>query len=387
MKIKIAILGSTGSIGKSLLDVISKEKNNFEIQLLTANKNYKELIKQTKRFKVKNIIISDKKSYLKFLKLNKNKDLKVYDNFTSFKKIFNSKIDYTMSSIVGINGLYPTIDIIKYTKKIAISNKESIICAWNLIQYNLKKYKSTFVPVDSEHFSMWFGLKNFSYNNIDKIYLTASGGPFLNLSLKKFSKIKIEDAVNHPRWKMGRKISIDSATLMNKIFEIIEASNIFNIKINNLKILIHKNSYLHAIIKFNNGLSKLIIHDTDMKIPIFNTLYDNKKYDHKKNEIDISKLNNLDLKNPDSKKFPLIKLIKDIPNKLSLFNTVLVSINDTLVELFLENKINFKDISKLFISMINSKNLQKYKYMRVKSVKQIITLNKIIQMNIKSRYM
>ena len=384
---KIAILGSTGSIGKSLLDVILKEKNNFEIQLLTANKNYKELIKQTKRFKVKNVIISDKKSYLKFLKLNKNKDLKVYNNFTSLKKIFNSKIDYTMSSIVGINGLYPTISIIKYTKKIAISNKESIICAWNLIQHNLKKYKSTFVPVDSEHFSMWFGLRNFSYNNIDKIYLTASGGPFLNLSLKKFSKIKIKDAVNHPRWKMGRKISIDSATLMNKIFEIIEASNIFNIKINNLKILIHKNSYLHAIIKFNNGLSKLIIHDTDMKIPIFNTLYDNKKYDHKKNEIDISKLNNLDLKNPDSKKFPLIKLIKDIPNKLSLFNTALVSINDTLVELFLENKINFKDISKLFISMINSKKLQKYKYMRVKSVKQIITLNKIIQMNIKSRYM
>ena len=281
MKIKISILGSTGSIGKSLLEIISKNKKNFEIVLLTAHKNFKELNEQCKRFKVKNVIITNYQSFVKFKKLNKNNFIKIFNDFKNLDKIFKNKVDYTMSSIVGIDGLEPTIRIIKYTNKIAIANKESLICAWNLILKELNKNKTTFVPVDSEHFSIWYALKNNLNSNVDKIFLTASGGPFLYLPKSKFSKIEIKDAIKHPKWKMGKKISVDSATLMNKVFEVIEAKNIFNIKMNDLIILIHKNSYLHAIIKFKNGLTKMIIHETDMKIPIFNTLYENKIFKKK----------------------------------------------------------------------------------------------------------
>ena len=158
MKIKIAILGSTGSIGKTLLDIIRKDPKNFEIILLTANKNYKLLLKQAKEFKVKNLIITNKKKF-DLIKNNSIKlNLNIYNNFVNFRKIFTNKVDYTMSSITGINGLEPTLKIIKYSKKIAIANKESIICGWNLINKELKKNNTDFIPVDSEHFSLWYGI-------------------------------------------------------------------------------------------------------------------------------------------------------------------------------------------------------------------------------------
>ena len=188
---KIAIFGSTGSIGSSLLKIIKDDKKNFKIELLTANKNYKKIIKQAKFFNVKNIILTDHNSFLIATKLLKKTKVKVFNDFVSLTKIFNKnkKIDYAMCAISGFQGLKPTLDIIKFTKTIAIANKESIICGWNLIKKNLKKHKTYFIPVDSEHFSIWSLLDNNKMNNIEKIYITASGGPFRNLSLKKFKKI------------------------------------------------------------------------------------------------------------------------------------------------------------------------------------------------------
>ena len=183
MKKKIAILGSTGSIGKTLLKIIKKNKKNFVIQLLSANKDYNTLLKQAKEFNVKNVVITNIQSYqlaLDKLKNEKN-HIKVHNNFNNLQKIFPKKIDYVMSSIVGLDGLIPTFKIIKFTKRIAIANKETIICAWNLIKKELKKNKTEFIPVDSEHFSVWYALKNNSISNLDKIYLTASGGPLLNV--------------------------------------------------------------------------------------------------------------------------------------------------------------------------------------------------------------
>ena len=164
MKKKIAILGSTGSIGKTLLKIIKKDKSNFNIQLLSANEDYKTVFKQAEEFKVKNIIITDKKIFKLAKRKTKNKKLKIYNSFDCFKKIFKNKNDYVMSSIVGLNGLKPTLEIIKYTKKIAIANKESIICGWNLLKREIAKHKTDFVPVDSEHFSIWYGLKKYRYN-------------------------------------------------------------------------------------------------------------------------------------------------------------------------------------------------------------------------------
>ena len=188
---RIAIFGSTGSIGSSLLNIIKKNKENFKIELLTANKDYKKLIKQAKLFNVKNIIITNNNSFLITRNILKNTNIKVFKNFNCLNKIFNKnkKIDYTMCAISGFQGLKPTLDIIKYTETIAIANKESIICGWNLIKKYLKRYKTNFIPVDSEHFSIWSLLDNNKKNNFEKIYITASGGPFRKLPLKKFKNI------------------------------------------------------------------------------------------------------------------------------------------------------------------------------------------------------
>ena len=380
MKKKISILGSTGSIGKTLLDIIRKDHKNFEIILLTADTNYKLLYKQAIKYNVKNLIITNTNKYNLLKKINKKKDLNIYNDFKNLKKIFKSKADYTMSSIIGINGLEPTLNIIKYSKKIAIANKESIICGWNLINKELKKNKTQFIPVDSEHFSLWFGLQNLKIKNIEKMYLTASGGPFNNISLKKFKSIKINQALKHPNWKMGKKISIDSATMINKVYEVIEARNIFDTNYKKIEILIHPKSYVHAILKFDSGLTKIIAHDTTMRIPIFNSLYLNNDKKLNSNTININSLNNLNFKIIESKRFPMVKLLNLLPLKQSLFETVIVSANDTLVELFLNNKIKFIDIQKKLFKIINKKKFLKFKSKYPKNIQDIVELNNYVRL-------
>ena len=381
MKKKVAILGSTGSIGKTLINIIKQDKKNFEIVLLSADGNYKQLLKQAKFFKVKNLIITNQNSYKKVKENRFYRNMNIYNDFNSFRKIFKKKIDYTMSSISGIQGLKPTIEIIKYTKKIAIANKEAIICGWDLIEKRLNKHKTKFIPVDSEHFSIWYALQEIEKNLIEKIYLTASGGPFLGKSFRKLKKVNIKQVTNHPNWKMGKKISTDSATMINKVFEVIEAKKIFKISYNKLAIIIHPKSYVHAIIKFKNGLTKIIVHDTDMKIPIFNSLYSSKKFINSK-KLDFKVLNNLDFRGANPKKFPLIKVLKMLPENTSLFETILVSINDKFVELFLRNEIKFTDISKKMNKMLNLYSFKKYKKIKPKNIEEIIRMNTKIKNNI-----
>jgi 1-deoxy-D-xylulose-5-phosphate reductoisomerase len=285
-----------------------------------------------------------------------------------------------MSSITGIDGLEPTLDIIKHTNKIAIANKESIICGWNLIDKELKKHCTDFIPVDSEHFSLWFGLQNLNIKNIEKMYITASGGPFNSLPLKKFKNIKISEALKHPNWKMGKKISIDSATMINKIYEVIEAKNIFDIPYDKIDILIHPKSYVHALLKFNNGLIKVIAHDTTMQIPIFNTLYFDKDHKLQSNQININILNNLNFKKTNLSKYPMVKLLNLLPKKHSLFETVIVSANDILVELFLSQKIRFTDIQKKLFQIIKMKEFVKYKKIYPLKIKDIIDLNDYVRL-------
>jgi 1-deoxy-D-xylulose-5-phosphate reductoisomerase len=383
---KIAIFGSTGSIGTSLLDIIKKNKKDFKIELLTAHKDYKKLLKQAKFFNVKNIIITDNNSFLIASKLLKNNKIKVYKDFDSLNKIFNikKKIDYSMCAISGFHGLRPTLTIIKFTKIIAIANKESIICGWNLIKKDLKKYKTYFIPVDSEHFSIWSLLDNNKKNNFEKVYLTASGGPFRELPLKRFKNISIKSALKHPNWSMGKKITIDSATMMNKVFEVIEAKKIFDFKYNQLEILIHPSSYLHAIVKFNNGLSKLLVHDTNMTIPIFNSIYFETGKKLKSKKIDIKILNNLDLKKIDHNRFPAIKILNKMNEKDTLFETVIVSANDKLVSLFLNNKIRFIDISIILLKICSMTEFNRFKLIRPKNIGEINDLADYVSLKIDS---
>ena len=380
---KIAILGSTGSIGKTLLKIIKKDKKNFKIELLTAKKNYKKILDQAKNYNVKNIIITDIKFYKIAKSKLKNKKINIYNNFDKFNKIFPKKIDYVMSSIVGLDGLDPTIKIIKHTKRIAIANKESIICAWNLIQKELLKSKTEFVPVDSEHFSIWYALKNNLSNKVDKIYLTASGGSLLNVPKNKYNSLKLKNILNHPNWKMGKKITIDSSTLMNKVFEIIEAKKIFNLSYNKLEILIHPQSYVHAIIKFNDGLIKIIAHETTMDIPIFNSIYFNEKKKIKSKDIDIKKLNNLKLSKVDRDKFPCVNILQELEINNSLYETVIVSANDEYVNLFLNKKIKYNDIYLKLSKIINTNEFKKLKKILPSSASEVIKTSENVRNKIK----
>ena len=381
MKKKIAILGSTGSIGKTLIEIIKKNKKNFDIVLLTADKNYKEILKQAEYFKVKNLIITNEKSFRE-LKKKKSSKINIFNNYNSLNNIFKKKIDYVMSSISGIDGLEPTLKIIKHTKKIAIANKEAIICGWHLIKKDLKKNKTTFVPVDSEHFSIFYALKGNKISNIKKIYLTASGGPLNNVPKIKFKNVKISEAIKHPNWKMGKKISIDSATMMNKVFEIIEAKKIFNLKYDQLDILVHPSSYVHAIIKFNDGMIKIIAHDTNMKIPIFNSLYYNKTNKIKTDQLNIKKLNFPNFKKVDINKFPSIKLIKKFKNQETLLETIIVLANDELVNLFLLKKLDFTDIDIFLQRLINMKEIINLSQKNPGNIESIRDINELIKKKI-----
>jgi 1-deoxy-D-xylulose-5-phosphate reductoisomerase len=381
MKNKIAILGSTGSIGKSLINILRKDKKNFEIVLLTTNKNLKELIKQINIFKVKNVIISNKKTFLRAKKIYKNKKINIYENFDNLKFIFkNKKIDYVMSSISGLAGLKPTINVIEFCKILAIANKESIICAWDLIKKRLNKFKTKFIPVDSEHFSIWSLLNKNDLKCVKKIHITASGGPFINYNLNRFKKIKIKDALKHPNWSMGKKISIDSATMMNKVFEVIETNRIFDIDYKNISILSHEKSYLHAIVELNNGLIKFLVHETDMKIPIFNSLYKKNEKTFLSKNLNINYMNSLNLKKIDLIKFPVIKILTKYPKTNTLFDTVIITINDNLVDLFLKRKISFIDISKNLLNLSKFKEFQKYRKIKPKNVNDIYNLKNYVSL-------
>ena len=276
--------------------------------------------------------------------------------------------------------------MIPLTKKILIANKESIICGWDFISKKLKQNNTEFIPIDSEHFSIWKLLKNENMSDIDKIILTASGGPFLNKK-KKLSTIKLEDALNHPNWKMGKKISIDSSTMMNKIYEFIEAKKIFNLSKDKLSILIHPKSFVHAIIYFKGNLIKFLAHDTSMSIPISNAL-DIKNYTNfnliKSN---LLKSNSLFFQLPKIKEFPLLSILKIIPDRTSYFETILITLNDTLVNKFLDGEINYISIQLNLLNLIKKPYFTKFYKLKPKSIydikKMIIRTNIYLDENLK----
>ena len=371
MKKKIAILGSTGSIGKSTLEVIRKDKKKFEVVLLTANNNYRKLIQQAKEFKAKNVLIKNNEFYLKIKKSLKKNKTKVYSGNISISKILNKKIDYTMSAIVGLAGLQPTIDAIKISKVVAIANKETVICGWNILSKVIKKYKTEILPVDSEHFSILELTKDIGDSEVEEIIITASGGPFLNTPINKLKHVNPKEATNHPNWKMGKKISIDSANLMNKVFELMEAHKFFNFDKKKYKIVIHPQSYVHSIIRLKNGLTKMILYDADMKIPISNTLYGKKNNFFIKSRINTKILNKLSFQKVDNKKFPSIKLIHKFFNSGYSTPIIINASNETLVNLFLKGKIGFLDIVKTLNKIFKDKEFKKYAKKKPKSVQNV----------------
>ena len=375
MKKTLSILGSTGSIGLSVLSIIKKKKNLFKINFLSANKNYHLICKQIIEYKPKFFIVSNELIYKKVKKKFYKNKTKIFNNF----KLKNlTKTDITISAIPGIAGLEPTLISIKLSKKILIANKESIICGWHLLKSEALKNNTKIVPVDSEHFSILKLLEKEKINEIKKIYITASGGPFLKFKRKQFSKIKPKDAFKHPKWKMGKKISVDSSTLMNKMFELVEAQKLFNIPDKKLDILIHPESLVHAIIEFNNGLIKFIYHDTSMIIPIANAIFEKdlnieKFYKNKKNNA--KRINNLSFEKVNSNTFPVIRLktkINQYPSSAIIFNAA----NELLVDRFLSKKLPFLSISKTIMRIQSDSNYKKYAIKKPKNINDIIKIDK-----------
>jgi 1-deoxy-D-xylulose-5-phosphate reductoisomerase len=355
MKKKICILGSTGSIGKSTLEIISKNKKDFDVVLLSGNNNVKLLIAQAKKYKPR-YIYSNNLYFKENLKIFcKNNNINLIDDLSLLKKI---KFDITVAAISGIAGLVPTINIIKFSKKILIANKESIICGWKFILKELKKYHCYFTPIDSEHFSILNLIENKDINTVKYIYLTASGGPFFEKRVN-LKKVTPSQAAKHPNWKMGKKISIDSANLMNKVLEVIEASLIFNLPVSKFKIIIHPQSLIHAIVEFKNGLSSMLHHYNDMKIPIANSLYNN-FYNYKNNDQEFLSLNQLTFVKANFKKNPSLKILK-FNNILNENGFILINaLNEILVQKFLENKITFTDITNKLLAILNTNIVKNY---------------------------
>ena len=386
MNKKIIILGSTGSIGKSVLRSINIDKD-FKINLLTTNKNAKKILIQAIRYNVKNVIIEDKKKFISYFKIFKKKKINLFLGHQNLNKILKKKVDFCVNSISGIHGLEPTLKVIPFSKNILIANKESIVCAWNLISRKLKLHNCNFIPIDSEHFSIWQLIKNKRREHISKIILTASGGPFLNKTKKNLMNIKPIDALKHPNWKMGKKISIDSSTMMNKIFEFIEARKIFNLKNHNLEIIIHPSSFVHAVVFFKNNLIKFLAHDPDMKIPISSALGINNQKSKLFLKKKIMQLNEINFIKPDVKNFPTLSLIKIIPDKESYFETILITINDTLVYKYLNGNINYISIQQNLLNLIKHSFFKKYYNLKPKNIydikKMIKITKKFIESNLK----
>lgn len=377
MKKNISILGSTGSIGKSVFEIIDKKKNFFNVHLLSANKNYNSIIKQIKKYNPNYFIITDRFVYKKIKQKFKKKKIIILNNFDKIRDYKKNNI--VIAAIPGLAGLNPTISAIRFCKKILIANKESIICGWDLIKKAAIKNKTKIVPIDSEHFSIAKLLEHHKLKDIKKIYITASGGPFLNYTINQLKKITPKDALKHPKWKMGKKISVDSSTLMNKILELIEAQKLFNIPNNKLDILIHPDSLVHAIIKLKNGLTNFIYHETTMIIPLANAIFeknlDIKDFYKLKKKPNMKPIENLTFENINKTTFPIIKL-KDRLNEHPSTSIIINASNEILVEQFLAKKIDFLSINKIIMTILNNRNYKKYAIRNPKNINQIKEIDK-----------
>ena len=339
----IGILGSTGSVGRQSLEVIRKHPDKFNIIFLSANQNVDLLIEQSKEFKPQYICIGDKDKSRKLKSSLDAINILIGENGL-IELCTNNDCDIILNAIVGYNGLAPTLKIIESGIDLALSNKESIVQAGHLVMKSKEDKNINIFPVDSEHSALWQCLIGEDESTIKKLILTASGGPFRKLSKEKFNDITKEDALNHPNWDMGNKISIDSATMMNKGFELIEAYWLFEIPVNQIQIVVHPQSIIHSMVEFIDGSIKAQLSEPDMKIPIQFALSYPKRYEIKDIDFSIEKFSKLSFEEVDLDKFKCVKLAYNALQSENSYLTVLNVANDLLVSLFLKDKITFNMI-------------------------------------------
>ena len=351
---KVAILGSTGSIGTQTLEVISDNKNIFEIELLTAFSNHTLLINQALLHKPKAIIFGDRSKEKVILNSLKNEEIEIYFGEESLNNFLNyCNPDIVLTALVGKSGLIPTINTIKKGIDLALANKETLVVAGSIINKLCKEKKVNIYPVDSEHSAIFQCLVGESRDTIDKIILTASGGPFRNKKLNELKNISKKEALNHPNWEMGEKITIDSSTLMNKGLEVIEAKFLFDIDIQKIKVVVHPQSIIHSMVEFNDGSIKAQLGEPDMKLPIQYALFSGKRLKNKFTHYDFIKNNTLTFEEPCLKTFNNLKLAFDAGKLGGNAPCILNASNEIVVNAFLNEKIRYLDMTKIIEDSLN----------------------------------
>jgi 1-deoxy-D-xylulose-5-phosphate reductoisomerase len=385
IKKRIAILGSTGSIGTQALEVIEEQKNSMEVELLSANSNADLLISQALKFNPNTVIISDESKYEYVKKSLEHTLIKVFCGISAIEQeVQNDNIDIVLTAMVGYAGLMPTISAIKAKKNIALANKETLVVAGDIITKMAKENVVNIYPVDSEHSAIFQCLAGEWNNPIEKIIITASGGPFRGKKINELVDVKKEQALKHPNWTMGRKITIDSSTLMNKGLEVIEAKWLFNLKPQQIEVIVHPQSIIHSMVQFQDGSIKAQLGLPDMKLPIQYALaYPNRVVNSFK-RFSFIDYPNFTFEKPDLKSFQCLSLAYEALKQGGNMACILNAANEIAVEKFLNDEITFLEIPQLIefsmrnTEFINNPSIEDYIYSNTKARKSALDWNRKI---------
>ena len=343
----VSILGSTGSIGCNTLDLISRDRDGYDVKALTAHKNVEKLAQQAKEFNAEMAVIADELLYNDLKSALSDTDIIVAAGEEALNEAADMPADWVMSSIVGAAGLRPTLTAVRRGATIALANKECLVCAGDFMMDQVSEYGARLLPVDSEHNAI-FQIFDFDHpETIEKVTLTASGGPFWDRDIANMKGITPEQAVNHPNWSMGAKISVDSATLMNKGLELIEAYYLFPIDKDQLDIIIHPQSIIHSMVSYMDGSVLAQLGSPDMRTPISYTLSWPRRMKTPSKKLDLSEIGSLDFIKPDAARFPSLNITREVLQCGGSAPTILNASNEVAVHAFLEGKIGFLDIAKL----------------------------------------
>ena len=371
MKKRIAILGSTGSIGTQALEVIMKNPDKFEVEVLTANNNVDILISQAKQFQPNAVVIANAENYAYVSEALKNESIKVYAGTDALNQVVQMEtIDLVLTAMVGYSGLIPTYNAIKAGKNIALANKETMVVAGEIITKTALENKVEILPVDSEHSAIFQCLVGEFLNPIEKIYLTCSGGPFRGKTEKELQHVTVDNALNHPNWNMGAKITIDSATLMNKGFEMIEARWLFGLPASKIDVIVHPQSVIHSIVQFEDGSMKAQMGLPDMKLPIQYALGFPTRIKNNYPRFNFLDYPTLDFEPPNTKIFRNLALSFEAMNAGGNMPCILNAANEIVVEAFLNKKITFLQMPEII-----EKAMQKVTFIEKPTLDDLIQTN------------
>ena len=354
-KKNVAVIGSTGSIGRQTLDIIAQHPDKFSAEVLTANTQADLLIEQALKFNPNVVVIADKIQYAKVKEALSQTDIKVFAGKESIDDVVQMDcVDIVLMALVGFAGLSPTIKAIEKGKLIALANKETLVVAGEYVMSLAKQNNTAILPVDSEHSAIFQCLIGEINNEINKIYLTASGGPFRNLNAEELSKVSVAQALNHPNWAMGKKVTIDSATLMNKGFEMIEARWLFDIKPSKIEAVIHPQSIIHSMVEFEDGSIKAQLGIADMRLPIQYALSFPERLPNSSEKLDIYKYSTLTFEKPNRELFPCLNMAYYAIEKGGNAPAIMNAANEVAVEAFLKEKIKFIEIGNIIEKAFNT---------------------------------